>query len=135
MTVLRPTTLACIAVLSLAAGVGCGSSKSSDSPSGAGTSKQDSAAKASAIQLQAELEACFVDQQTYAACKKPPGTQQTLGSSAGQVEVSAASDAGYTIVAHSQSGADFTLVKDATGTLTRTCDKSKKGGCNADGTW
>jgi hypothetical protein len=143
--------IAVAGVLAVAVTVaGCGSGKKSSkaatnrqstyqAPSGTGVSQQaaqqDAAAKAAARSLVAEVEACFVDQQSYASCTQPSGTQADLGSGAGQVEVSEAADATYAVVAHSRSGTSFTIAKDAGGALTRTCDKQGQGGCQAGGVW
>lgn len=76
-----------------------------------------------------------MDQQSYAACKKPTGTNAPIGPGPGQAEITVAAEAGYTLVAHSQSGTNFKVEKDASGALKRTCDKSSRGGCQAGGTW
>ena len=137
------------AVLTLAV-AGCGGSdkksnrakayteppKTSDfQASGGDVARQDAEAKANARNLVTEVETCFVDQQMYDACKKPAGTKLPIGSDLGQVEVSEAGTATYTVVAHSQSGTNFEVVKDETGNIQRTCDKDGEGGCTAGGTW
>ena len=137
-----------VAVLAVAV-AGCGSSKKSNRSSSysapsakaaqqtapGNSDKQDAVAKSDARSLVTEVETCFVDQQTYTACKKPAGTKLAIGSGPGQVEVSAAGDAVYTVVAHSRSGTNFTVEKKASGSTGRTCDKPGKGGCKADGSW
>jgi type IV pilus assembly protein PilA len=97
--------------------------------------QQDAAAKVAAAKFLTEVETCFVDQQMYSACKKPTGTTAAIGSGPGQVEVSAATDATYTIVAHSKSGTSFKIVKDSGGIVSRTCDKPGTGGCKSGGSW
>ena len=101
----------------------------------ANADQEDATAKSDARNLVAEVETCFVDQQMYTACKKPAGTKLSLGSGPGQVEVSAAAVATYTVAAHSKSGANFNVTKDSSGALKRTCDKPGKGGCPAGGSW
>lgn len=145
MTTKRSIAIAAVLVVAV---TGCGSSKSNRSkaytpppattvqqaPSG-NADQQDALAKADARTFVTEVEACFVDQQMYSACKKPAGTKADIGSGPGQVEVTAAGTADYTIVAHSKSGTDFKAEKKADGTLSRTCDKPGKGGCQSDGSW
>lgn len=133
MNPLRAIAIACLLALA-AAGCGGGSDDNGGS-SNAETTKQDAAAKTNAAQLVTEVETCFLDQQTYTACKQPPGTKVPLGSGEGQAEVSTATDAGYTIVGHSASGTTFKVVRTAAGTLSRTCDKDGEGGCQTGGTW
>ena len=141
--------IAAIAVLALAvAGCGGGGGKSnrakaytprattgSDFQATGGADQQDAEAKANARNLVAEVETCFVDQQDYSMCKQPAGTKLPLGSGPGQVEVSAAATATYTVVAHSKSGTNFEVKKDDRGAVTRSCDKDGQGGCKAGGSW
>lgn len=133
----RPIAVALFAALAVA---GCGGDDDSNKNGGsegssAQLSQQDVAAKSNARSLVTEVEVCFVDQQSYAGCEQPEGTQLSIGAGPGQVEVSEATDTGYTIVAHSESGANFEIVKDESGETTRSCDKPGKGGCPAGGTW
>jgi type IV pilus assembly protein PilA len=141
--------IAAIAALSIAV-AGCGGSDKKSNRANAYTApattgsdfqatgsadQQDAEAKANARNLVAEVEACFVDQQDYGMCKQPAGTRLPLGSGPGQVEVSEAATATYTVVAHSKSGTDFEVKKDDQGGVTRACDKDGQGGCKAGGTW
>jgi type IV pilus assembly protein PilA len=133
----RPVVVAGLLTLAMA---GCGGDDSDEKKSSAEPSpqmtQQDDAAKTNARDFATEVETCFVDQQSYAFCKEPEGTQLPMGSGPGQVEVADATDTDYTVVAHSESGANFTVAKDATsGESTRSCDKPEKGGCKAGGTW
>jgi type IV pilus assembly protein PilA len=112
-----------------------GGNENGGGESTAAIAQQDADAKTNARNLVTEVEACFVDQQSYSGCEEPEGTELSIGSDAGQVEVSAASNTGYTVVAHSESGTDFTIEKAETGELSRTCDEDGKGGCKAGGTW
>ena len=97
---------------------------------------QDTQAKADARNMVSEVELCYVENQDYSSCRKPPGTKLPLGSAKGQVEVTKATADGYTIVAHSKSGNTFTIAKTGTGPLKRTCDAagSEEGACKG-GTW
>jgi type IV pilus assembly protein PilA len=102
---------------------------------------QDSAAKSDARNMLSQMETCFTDRQSYTNCTSnativntnlpidnnmPPGT--------GKVAARADTDT-YTIVAQSRSGNFFTIIKDTTGTISRDCGTSGKGGCLAPGTW
>jgi hypothetical protein len=129
----RHVAVAGLSVLALAA-AGCGSSGSSGGDS-TQAKKDDAVAKSNARTLQTAMEVCFVDQQTYAACKAPADAQVPLGSGDGKVEVSKATDAGYTLVAHSKSGTNFEVVKDVSGAASRSCDKAGKGLCPDGGSW
>ena len=124
---------------------GCGSDDKEETPAetqaqtetetGAAV-QQDAEAKKNARSLVTELEACFVDQQDYSACQEPEGSALPLGGEPGQVEVTEADAAEFTIVAHSESGNEFTITKGAEGELERTCEAagSEEGGCS-EGTW
>src|SRR5436305_13857856 len=85
------------------------------------------------------------NQQDYSACT-PSGTGGSAtidgsatglpigtGASSGNVEVTAASKTGYTIVGHSKSGNDFTIVKNADGSSSRRCTTPATGGCPTGG--
>jgi hypothetical protein len=129
---------------------GCGDSKKSNrestykpppsetttaaAASGADAVPQDAEAKSAARSFVSEVEVCFIDNQDYTACKDPADTKADVGSGPGQVEVTAAEVATYTLVAHSKSGTDFTIEKTASG-IKRTCDKPDTGGCKSGGTW
>lgn len=102
---------------------------------GGNAAGQDANAKAQARELVTGVEACFVDRQDYSACEKPEGVSVPIGSGRGQAEVKDASTAGYTVVAHSESGTSFEVTKDEGGQLERSCDKAGQGGCEAGGRW
>jgi type IV pilus assembly protein PilA len=126
------TTAAAMFAATALAIAGCGE----DKPDPQAVKKQDAESKSDARNLVSELEVCFVDNQDYTACKKPPNTKLPLGDGKGQVEVSGATTDGYTVVAHSESGNSFTLKKSGSGAAKRTCDAagSDEGGCKG-GTW
>ena len=107
---------------------------------------QDADAKSNARNLVSQVESCFATNEDYTQCQTAaqlPNTGLDIGSGSGQVEVTNATapnpatptDGTYTIVAHSKSGINYTITKNASGTSSRTCDKSGKGGCKANGTW
>jgi type IV pilus assembly protein PilA len=103
------------------------------------TKAQDSSAKSDARNLVSQLESCYTDNNTYTGTGNgssclPSNTGLNLGSANGQVEVTAASDNSYTVVAHSKSNNTFTITKDATtGVTSRSCTGSN-GGCSG-GSW
>ena len=97
---------------------------------------QDSSAKSDARNLVSQLESCYTDNNTYSGSGNggsclSTNTGLSLGTAQGQVEVTAATSSTYTIVGHSKSGGDFTIAKDASGNVTRTC---ANGSCSG-GTW
>ena len=99
---------------------------------------QDASAKSDARNLVSQVESCFADTQTYVTCQTSAQlgtTGLSIGSAAGNVEVTAAAVDGYTIVGHSKSLNNFTITKTAGGAPVRTCTTSGSGGCKSDGTW
>jgi len=104
---------------------------------------QDSSAKSNARNMVSQMESCYTDSQTYSQCV----TATQLGNtglpivtgnptaSSGSVGATAGNSA-YTIVAASKSGNMFTITKDSTGNITRSCTTSgdNGGSCNG-GTW
>lgn len=141
MRALRLAITAALLALSLAA-AGCGDDDSNGEDAyttpaySAAAEQQDAQAKSDARNLVSGVEACYVDQMTYAGCEEPEGvTGIELGSEPGQVEVTEADDTTFTVVAHSESGASFTVTRTAGGKLDRTCEPEGEGGCEAGGSW
>jgi len=142
-------TFQSVALLMISAFVvlGCGGSSSkSEHPQGGATSPiadfnaqrargLDSEAKANARNMVSQVESCAVDYSgSYTRCAELRNTSLPVGAGPGQVEVKTA-EATYTVTAHSQTGNTFQLIKDASGTLRRTCQvRSDPGGC-LGGTW
>jgi type IV pilus assembly protein PilA len=94
---------------------------------------QDSSAKSDARNLASHMESCFTNAETYDNCETSAdvtGSGIPQGTADGQAEIAAASTTatGYTIVAHSRSGNDFTYTKNGS-TVTRTCTTASTGGC------
>ena len=93
---------------------------------------QDSSAKSDVRNTVSEMEACFVDGQTYAGCQdadevKALKTTVTIGSDATKA---------YTVVATSKSGNTFTIEHDSGSGDTRTCTRTEtKGGCPTGLSW
>ena len=99
---------------------------------------QDSSAKSDARNMVSQMESFYTEGNTYTG---GPGanTGLNVGTGKGQVEVAATgtNGQGYKITAHSQSGNDFTIEKDATtGVTSRSCTTTgaTNGGCNG-GSW
>lgn len=94
---------------------------------------QDATAKSDARNLVSQVETCATDNAgVYTNCGATalPPTGLNIGSGQGQVETTSVTAAGYTVVAHSKSGTDFTITKSATtGVSTRTCSQAGQGGC------
>ena len=96
---------------------------------------QDSAAKSNARNLVSHMESCFTDAETYVGCTAKLTTAATglnIGAGAGQVQITAESATGYTVVAKSKSngGARTFTITHASGSAdARTCTPTG-GGCN-----
>jgi type IV pilus assembly protein PilA len=88
---------------------------------------QDSAAKSDARNAVTQMESCFTNAQTYTGCTLA-GSGLSTGVATGQVNVTGAAAAGYTVIAYSKSNNTFTIVKNTDGTTTRSCSGSG-GGC------
>jgi type IV pilus assembly protein PilA len=94
---------------------------------------QDGSAKSDARNMVSQLESCYTQSQDYSECTgdvlNPTGL--IIGTDDGQVEVAEADEETFTIVAHSESDNDFTIVKNANGTVTRSCTSAvDNGGCS-----
>jgi len=100
---------------------------------------QDASAKSDARNLVSHVESCFADSQDYTLCDSSAelgSTGLTYGTTAGTVEVSAATTGSFTVTAHSQSGNTFNIVRSGTGSgYSRTCSTAADGGCRTGGTW
>lgn len=113
---------------------------SGDGPANQRALSQDSAAKSDARNAVSEVESCYVSAEGYEPCGNDSLAESGLpvGSRAGQVEITDTTDETYSIVAHSESGNDFSIEKvdDGSdfGTVKRTCTTAVDGGCD-NGTW
>ena len=104
---------------------------------------QDASAKSNARNVVSHVEACFADEQAYASCNSVaelPNTGLPLMDAANaaavtseRVAVVATAADGFTIVATSKSGNQFTITRDANGYV-RSCTGSG-GGCPSNGSW
>jgi type IV pilus assembly protein PilA len=106
---------------------------------------KDSDAKSNARNLVSHIESCFTATDKYDSCTSqaqlnPTGLPLSNGlptASSGDVGVDAQGE-GYTVVAASTTGNDFTIEKDPTsGASSRTCSTSgsSHGGCSSTNTW
>jgi type IV pilus assembly protein PilA len=95
---------------------------------------QDASAKSDARNMVSQLESCFTDNDTYAgggsggSCLSG-NTGLSIGTGAGQVQVSGVTTNGYTVVAKSVSNNTYTITKGAGGAITHSCT-----GCTG-GSW
>ena len=103
---------------------------------------QDADAKSMARNLVSQVESCFATEQDYQLCNTETELGETglpIGTADGEVQVSAAGEKNYTVVAQSKAsdgGAHtFTITKAATGEITRGCTVDGKGGCPTGGVW
>ena len=100
---------------------------------------QDASAKSDARNLVSHVESCFADSQDYTGCDSSAelgSTGLTYGTTAGTVQVSAATTSSFTVTAQSQSGNVFNVVRSGTGSgYSRTCTTASNGGCRAGGVW
>ena len=100
---------------------------------------QDASAKSDARNLVSHVESCFADSQDYTLCDTSAelgSTGLTYGTTAGSVEVSAATTSSFTVTAHSQSTNTFNIVRSSTGSgYTRSCTTAANGGCRTGGVW
>jgi type IV pilus assembly protein PilA len=95
---------------------------------------QDSAAKSDARNMVSQMESFYTEGDTYTG-GPGTGTGLPIGPAKGQVEVAVPTSDTYTVTAHSKSGNDFVITKNADGTTTRTCTNTEpKGGCNTSWT-
>ena len=122
-------------LLILAALAGCGGDDDDDeratTTSGtASTIEQDRQARADVRDLAVAVETCFVERQDYSLCEVSKGSED-----GGAARVEAATKTAYTIVARSQSGNEFRLVRGAAGSPLRRCTEPGRAGCPANGHW
>ncbi|WP_445150220.1 type IV pilin protein [Baekduia sp. Peel2402] len=79
---------------------------------------QDSSAKSDARNAVTQIESCYADTQDYSGCS----TTAALGSAGLKLVTTATGTAStYTVTATAKSGNTFTIAKDATGNVARTC--------------
>jgi len=100
---------------------------------------QDASAKSDARNLVSHVESCFADSQNYTLCDSSAelgSTGLSYGTTAGTVEVSAATATSFTVTAHSQSGNTFNIARTSSGAgYTRSCTTGGDGGCPSSTVW
>jgi len=109
---------------------------------------KDSSAKSDARNLVSQVESCYAETRDYGDCL----TTQALGTTgldfvpggnpgSGEVSVANAPQAtpdDFTVVGESETGTNFSIIKDDGAGPTRTCDQPGDGGCrddNGNGVW
>jgi prepilin-type N-terminal cleavage/methylation domain-containing protein len=103
---------------------------------------QDAAAKSDARNVSGAVEACRAAKTDYTDCDSEAKlgsdgdhTGVTFGGGPGQVELAGFVASSYRVIAHARSGNSFTIARDASGDVSRTCDTASSGGCPAGGSW
>jgi type IV pilus assembly protein PilA len=107
------------------------------------TKGEDAAAKSDARNMVSLMEACFTEEDQYTGCGAQLMAENTglsIGSGPGQVQTTAESSTGFTVVATSRAatGASqhtFTIVRDLPANTAHDCAVRGQGGCPADGNW
>jgi len=103
---------------------------------------KDADAKANARNLVSQVESCFTEADQYTPCTNSArvgdGLPFVLGqpaSRSGSVGVIAIGDS-FTVIAASNTGNDFSIIRDTNAGITRACSSagSSSGGCTAN-TW
>jgi type IV pilus assembly protein PilA len=105
---------------------------------------QDASAKSDARNMVSQLESCYTDNNTYtggttsgtstSTCLST-NTGLSIGTGNGKVDVTAANDTSYTVVATSNASDKFTITKNTSGVVGRTCSPTGNGGCPSSGNW
>jgi type IV pilus assembly protein PilA len=104
---------------------------------------KDASAKSDARNLVSQIEACYLENQTYAGCEaylQARATGLSWGNAGGQVDITAETASGYEIVGTSKavsggSNHTFTITHNIGGVFALTCAVAGEGGCPPDGTW
>jgi type IV pilus assembly protein PilA len=102
---------------------------------------QDASAKSDARNAVSQVESCFTDEQDYTKCKANAGSPATTDAGMADAKlpstVSVTVPSGYLwqVDATSKSDNVFTIKKDTSGVVTRTCTTTGKGACPSSGTW
>jgi type IV pilus assembly protein PilA len=97
----------------------------------------DGASKADARNLLGQLESCYEEEHDYRNCDGAALADSgvRLGSAPGEAEVTGATQDGFTVRAHSRSGNEFRIVKEAGGEALRRCTTAGAAGCPDGGEW
>lgn len=129
-----------VVLLTAVALAGCGGDDDPDEGAGTGAGTgttgaeealaQDRQARSELRNLAAAVEVCFVDRQDYSRCTNPRGAGDV-----GDAEVVEATRSTFTLVAPSESGNEFRLVRGEGGTTARECSEPGRAGCGGNGLW
>jgi type IV pilus assembly protein PilA len=102
---------------------------------------QDTDAKSQVRTMQTAEETLYTDEQSYVLGNlaklqaiEPALTPASPTKGAQPQAPTVAADS-YTVASKSVTGTTFTIAKDNTGKVTRTCDKAGDYGCPSSGTW
>ena len=95
---------------------------------------QDAAAKSDARNAVSQMESCFTDNETYVGCTDA-ATLAPAGLDTSKVNVSGQAADGYTVIAKSKSGNEFTAKKTGGGPVSKTCTTKGDAGCPSSGSW
>ena len=101
---------------------------------------QDTDAKSQARTMQTAEETLYTDEQAYTlgTLAKLQAIEPALNTVAGkgaQPQATTVAADSYTVSSKSVTGTTFSIAKDATGKVTRTCDKAGDYGCPSSGSW
>jgi len=125
---------ALLTVVALLVPVGCGGD---DDDGGGGSDEavaQDAEAKAAGLTAQTTLEVYFTETATYDGAT--PAELAELDPAIAEADLSVTGDAqGYELTVKSESGNTFTLMRDAEGPTTKSCETEGEGGCPDGGQW
>ncbi|HZV75705.1 MAG TPA: prepilin-type N-terminal cleavage/methylation domain-containing protein [Conexibacter sp.] len=99
----------------------------------------DASAKSFARNMQTAQETYFTDNNAYAdSLARLQAIEQALNEVPNRASLPTATNtpaSGFTVTATSPKGVTYTISRDATGQITRTCDRTNVGGCNSGGSW
>ena len=101
---------------------------------------QDTDAKSQARTMQTAEETLYTDEQAYTlgTLAKLQAIEPALNVAAGkgaQPQATTVAADSYTVSSKSVTGTTFSIAKDATGKVTRSCDKPGDYGCPSSGAW
>lgn len=98
----------------------------------------DGSAKAAARELVTMVESCNAERNDYRGCDTAAAlgpTGLSLGSSDGDVEVTATTEDTYTVRAHSRASGHWFEIRRVSNGMDHACGPAGDGGCHADSTW
>lgn len=126
-----------LAVVLAAAAGGCGGDDEGDEGAAdeAAIAEADAEGQAQARTLQTAIETYFVDQASYAGATEEELVKIEPTAEGVDFDVEA-SEESYTITVPSAEGSNsFSIEREPTGEVPRTCTEPGEGACGPDGTW